>query len=901
MKVPYTWLKDYVETDLEPHALAEKLTMAGLEVDHVDRRWHKVVTARILDLAPVEGSDHLNATHVTTAMPEDQVRSVVCGAPNIHAGDIVPLALPGAEVQSETGEIFNIEVTKKRGVLSEGMLCSPRELGLSSDHQGIYLLPPDSPLGQPWEETVIELDIKAHRGDLFSITGIAREVAAFQQQHLHLPSTAVTEDGKIPVQDLARVTVLATDLCPRFTARVISQVKIGPSPLWMVRRLAAAGVRSINNVVDITNYVMLELGQPLHAFDYDQLADHHLIIRRAEQGEHLQTLDGQDRTLTPDMLVIADTRGALSLAGVMGGATSEVTATTTTILLEAANWDPATTRRTSSRLGLRSEASSRYEKGLDSELAIRGLHRAAQLMVELAGGVVAPGIIDVYNQPMTPRVLPFTIRDVEWLLGYPVTQREVVDALTALEFGVEVDGHGSDDSSASSLHTERTKSGRAKNGSKSATARKPIAQGGITPQGESITSRALRVRVPTWRADVREAADLVEEVARVLGYDRIIGHIPTGPLPEPQRLSWFDREERIRDIVAGMGCREVVTYPLTSREATQKILNSDDAAPLLLGALPMPSTPLTSEQLPFVVLANPLSSRMEVLRLTMLPSLLETLAENVGQGATTMRIFEVGRRYFARGLAEEVADPKRPGLPMERPTLGVALCGAAVTGWLATHQFADHLEDMVPNEPMGGGRDFDFFDIKAIAEGLCEELHIQGARYAPIQHPSFHPGRCALLELPETSTIDSGARVYHPAGVLGEIHPEIARRYDLPRRAFALELDLEGLYAAAIAIPHFQSISRYPALTRDLAVVVDSAIPAAAVEACIRAAGGELVREVTLFDLYEGEQVGAGKRSLAFTIVYQARDRTLSAADGDAERAKVLVALKTQLGATIRE
>ncbi len=898
MKVPYTWLKDYVETDLEPRALAEKLTMAGLEVDHVERRWHKVVTARILDLAPVEGSDHLNATHVTTALPDDQVRSVVCGAPNIHAGDIVPLALPGAEVQSESGETFSIAVTKKRGVLSEGMLCSPRELGLSSDHQGIYLLPPDSPLGQPWDETVIDLDIKAHRGDLFSMTGIAREVAAFQQQRLRLPSTAVTEDGEVPVRELAQVTVIATDLCPRFTVRVISQVKIGPSPLWMVRRLAAAGVRSINNVVDITNYVMLELGQPLHAFDYDQIADHHLIIRRAEPGEQLQTLDGQDRTLTPDMLVVADTRGALSLAGVMGGATSEVSAATTTILLEAANWDPATTRRTSTRLGLRSEASSRYEKGLDSELAIMGLHRAAQLMVELAGGVVAPGVIDVYNQPVTPRVLPFSTHAVEWLLGYPVTQREVVDALTALEFGVEVDANGSGAGplpAASTLQAQRPKSGRAKNGGKSATSGKDTANGGPTPRGESTPSGALRVRVPSWRADVREAADLVEEVARVLGYDRIIGHIPTGPLPEPQRLSWFDREERIRDIVAGMGCREVVTYPLTSREATQRILWAEDAAPLLLGALPLPATPLTHEQLPFVALANPLSSRMEALRLTLLPSLLETLAENVGQGAASMRIFEVGRRYFSGSLEEKHAESKHHIMPIERPTLGVAFCGAAVTGWLATRNSTDKADQA------DVGRDFDFYDIKAIAEGLCGDLHVQGMRFTPMRHPTFHPGRCALLELPDTNAGRAGDGGYQAVGVLGEIHPEIVQRYDLPRRAFALELDLERLYDAAIAIPHFQAISRYPTLTRDLAIVVDSAIPAAAVEASIRAAGGDLVRAVTLFDLYEGEQVGLGKRSLAFTIVYQAQDRTLSAADGDAERARLVAVLKEQFGATIRE
>ncbi len=384
MKVPYHWLKDYVQTDLAPRVLADRLTMAGLEVDRVEDRWKSIVTARITFIEPVKGSHHLNATRVTTGDGDE--RSVVCGAPNIFLGAIVPLALPGAEVLAENGETFIITSTKKMGVLSDGMLCSPRELGLSNDHEGILILPPDTPPGMSWDETIIDLDIKAHRGDLFGMIGVAREVAAFSRTRMKMPSLAVPiEDDATSAEMLARVTVEDPDLCPRFTARVIRNVTIGPSPLWMVKRLAAAGVRSINNVVDITNYVMFEIGQPLHAFDYDHVAGHHLIVRRAAPGEKLVTLDNQERALAAEMMVVCDAIGPISIAGVMGGATSEVTDQTTTILLEAATWHPVNIRRTATALGLRSEASSRFEKGLDPELARVGLDRAARLLAELAG------------------------------------------------------------------------------------------------------------------------------------------------------------------------------------------------------------------------------------------------------------------------------------------------------------------------------------------------------------------------------------------------------------------------------------------------------------------------------------------------------------------------------------
>ncbi len=852
MKVPYTWLREYVDTDLAPAALADRLTMAGLEVDRVERRWFNIVSAKIVHLEPVEGSDHLNATRISTGHGPEL--SVICGAPNIHLNDVVPLALPGAEVQGEGGETVTIGVSKRRGVLSEGMLCSPRELGLSNDHNGIYLLPPDTPLGQPFDEMIIDLDIKAHRGDLSGIVSIAREVAVFNRTRARLPAMAVRELGKRPVSELMRLTVEAVDLCPRFTARVITDVHIGPSPLWLVRRLAAAGVRSINNVVDISNYVMLELGQPLHAFDYDRVGEHHLIVRNARQGETLLTLDDQMRVLTPDMLVISDPGGPISLAGVMGGATSEVSVETTNILLEAATWNPALIRRTSTRLGLRSEASGRYEKGLDPELALQGLNRAAYLLEDLAGGIVAPGVIDNYPAPQPLREVRFTAHDVEWLLGYAVSVSEVESALTALEFGVRLDEDGD----------------------------------------------GMTVTVPSWRADVREAADLVEEVGRVLGYDRISGAIPSGPLPEPQRDNWFDREERLRDLFAGAGCREIVTYPLTSRAAMLQLLSDQsNTAPLLLGAaesLSLNAAPaskarpkskakhasnevakvagdlalLPPDQMPAIMLANPLSANLEALRLTLLVSLMETLALNANQGAKSMRLFELGRRYFP---ATEAG-----AMPRERRSLGVAVSGPVDDDW------------------KGRGRESDFFDLKAIVESVLASLHVVEPRYTPTQHPTFHPGRCALIELPLP-----GQQGWRPAGIIGEVHPEVAKRYDLTQRAYLLEIDLERIFAVVETRPHFQPISRFPALTRDLALIVNDDVPVAQVAAAIREVGGDLVQAVTLFDVYTGGQIPPQQRSLAFTIVYQAADRTLNDADGDAERAKVTEMLRQRFGATIRE
>src|SRR5947209_7531192 len=435
MKVPMSWLKEYVDVTMSPGELGHMLTMAGLEVEaieYIGAEWgNKIVTAQITHLEKVAKSDHLSYARVNTGSGEF---GVICGAPNIKEGDKVPLALVGAKVGGIT-----IGKKKSMGYVSEGMLCSPRELGLGNDHSGIYILDPETEVGQKLVdvlgEVVMEFSIKAHRGDLSSMIGIAREVAALTDQKVRVPQP-VLHVRATTTEEMAQVTVKDPDLCPRYGARIISDIKIGPSPGWMGRRLLAAGMRPINNIVDITNYVMLELGQPLHGFDYDLVRQHHIIVRRAHEGEEIVTLDGVKRKLTPDMLLIADPEGPIAIAGVMGGAISEVNDNTTTVLLEAANFQAASVRRTSVELGLRTDASSRFEKRLDPELTVVGANRAMQLMAELAGGTVHPGMVDVYSRVVQPRTILFSPAEVEWLIGIKVTVHEVIEALTALGFAV---------------------------------------------------------------------------------------------------------------------------------------------------------------------------------------------------------------------------------------------------------------------------------------------------------------------------------------------------------------------------------------------------------------------------------------------------------------------------------
>jgi phenylalanyl-tRNA synthetase beta chain len=860
MKVPLSWLKDYVEITLSPEELAHTLTMAGLEVEaleYIGADWgDRVITAQITHLEKVAGSDHLSYTRINTGSGEI---GVICGAPNIREGDKVPLALPGAQL----GEV-TIGVARKMGYVSEGMLCSPRELGLGSDHSGIYILDPATPLGVKLadllSDVVLEFAIKAHRGDLSSVIGIAREVAALTRQPLRLPASPLSETGT-PAEQLIRVTIEDEELCPRYSARVISNVRIGPSPDWMARRLLLAGMRPINNIVDITNYVMLEYGQPLHAFDYDLVRDQQIIVRRARPGEEITTLDGVQRKLREEMLLISDPQGATAIAGVMGSAISEVHEGTTRILLEAANFKAASVRRTAVALGLRTESSSRFEKGLDPQLTVAGANRAAQLMAELAGGSVHPGIVDVYPHPVQPRTLVFTPAEVEWLTGMKVTARQVVEALSALEFQV------------TSPAPDEGEQGEARE-----------AQGAQQP---------LRVTVPTFRGDIEEGADLVEEVLRMIGYDRLPATIPVGPLPERQSDGWFEREYEVREILIGLGLNEIVTYAMTSRQRMLNLLSRQDAeaAAALLEApngagrsaqtAPRGAAAAEPERpesgLPAIVLSNPLSSELECLRLTLMSGLMETMQENSKRNRAGLRFFEIGRRYLPKGEHE---------LPDERRSVGIALSGPAAISWMPEL-----------------ARAADFYDLKGIVETLLERLHITRYRFTPAEHPTFHPGRCAVLEVATTAAAsqqDEVARSFQTIGVLGEVHPEVQQRYDLAQRAYLCEIDLEALYAAAPVRLVYAAISRHQELTRDLAIVVDEQVPAQAVREAIQRHGGELLRSVALFDVYTGAPIPPGKKSLTYSLLYQAQNRTLTDAEANALQERIVSALHEEFDAVLR-
>jgi len=831
---------------MSPDEMANTLTMAGLEVEaieYIGRDWgDKIITAQIDYLEKVSGSDHLSYTRVNTGTQE---LNVVCGAPNIKQGDKVPLALLGAKV----GDLV-IGEKRTLGYLSQGMLCSPRELGMGIDHSGIYILDPATPLGLKLSDVlgdvVLDFAIKAHRGDLSSVIGVAREVAALTKRELRVPQPVLQERGT-PASELVKVTIEDPDLCPRYTARVISNVKIGPSPEWMGRRLLAAGMRPISNVVDVTNYVMLEFGQPLHGFDYELVPEHSIIVRRAHEGEEMTTLDDIKRKLTTDMLLITDPTGPTAIAGVMGGAKSEVNAQTTTVLLESANFRAANVRHTSVALGLRTDASSRFEKGLDPELTIAGANRACQLLEQLAGGVVHPGIVDVYPRPMQARTLAFSTSEIEWLTSMKVTQGEVVETLSALGFRVVPDEQG----------------------------------------------QSMQITVPTYRADIEESADLVEEVVRLIGYDKIPSTIPTGPLPEPTNDAWFEREQEVRALLLGAGLNEIVTYALTSRARMVDLLAQVDAtsARFLLQA-PVGAagstqadghtevaatnggshavTPFDPRTLAAVVLANPLSSDMEAMRLTLMSGLLETVRENSKRNRAGLRFFEVGRRYLPVDEA---------GLPDERRSVGIALCGPAEISWFGEL-----------------ARPADFYDLKGAVETLLGGLKITNYRFTPTQHPTFHPGRSALLELPRR--LDTGEETFSPAGVLGEVHPVVQQRYDLPYRAYMCEIDLERLYAAVPAHLTYQPISRHQELTRDLAIVVDQGVPAQMIQDSIVRAGGELLRAVTLFDVYTGDPIPAGKKNLTYSLVYQSQERTLT--DADALQEKILQALHEEFAAVLR-
>jgi phenylalanyl-tRNA synthetase beta chain len=831
MKIPLKWLSEYVPLTLPVAELAERLTLAGLEVSGVrligvpppprlrvksedagpvwDR--DKIIVAQVVSVEKHPNADKLKLP--TVDYGQGRTKKMVTGAPNLHVGDAgqkVILALSGSVLfdgHATPKKLAELKPGKIRGEPSDAMVCSSFELGIDDEHEGIILLEDDAPVGAAlvdfMGDVVLELEVTPNLARALSLIGVAREVAALTGQELKLPPHEVQAAAE-PIAGQVKVVIEDPKLSSRYAAVLLKDVKIGSSPGWMQRRLTYAGMRPINNVVDITNYVMLEWGQPLHAFDYDKLVARAggkaptITVRPARPGETMKTLDGVDRKLTPDVLVIADECGPIALAGVMGGAETEVSKSTTNVLLESANFDFLNIRRTIKALNLPSEASMRFSRGIHPELVMPAAQRAAELMRQHAGAT-CEGIVDVYPAPTAPQVVELKMSEVRRLLGMDFPIDDAARILTALEFQVSRSG-----------------------------------------------SDALQVTAPPHRLDIQEGpADLIEDLARLHGYDRLPATLLADRLPPQTGNPALEFEERVRDLLTGAGLQETINYALTTPEREA-----------LLGARPAE----------YVRLLNPISSERSVMRQSVLASVLDAAAANLRHTAD-VRFFEIGHVYIPRANAKLPDEPRR---------LAIVLCGKRASDyWGET--------DKAP-APL------DFFDLKGVIEALVGDLHLPSPAYRRSSVPCLHPGKAAEL-------LTDGRVV----GSFGVLHPKMAEAFDMAgRQVLAGEFDLEALQAATPARHGYTSIPRFPAALRDVAVIVPEATPADQVEAEIKAGGGDLLRGVRLFDLYHGDSIAAGAKSLAYALTYQADDRTLTDKEVDRAHKKIQDRLRHVLKARIR-
>ena len=805
MKVPYKWLKQYVNLDVDAAELAERLTLAGLEVEAVEEfaaGISGVVVAKVLEAAPHPASDHLSVCRVDSG---DAVHTVLCGAPNVAAGQTVPLAKIGARLPG------GVKISAKQALdqISEGMICSMAELGIdSNDQDGIWVLPSDLPVGQDilqaldLEDSVLDLALTPNRSDCLGLLNCAYEAAALTGGQVTAPPLEYEEAGP-PIGELLSIEVADDKLCPRYVGRLARGLKIGPSPLWMQQFLLRAGMRPINNVVDISNFVMLEMNQPLHAFDYHKLQAKKIIVRAAAPGEMLRTLDGKERVLAGGEILICDGLQPACVGGVMGGAETEVTAQTTDVLIEAACFKPDSIRHTARGLGLISEASQRFEKGVDIANCDKAARRALQLLVKYCGAAAAAGALDVGGQDIyPPRQIRLRYQRVNDLLGADYSPRTILRVMRSLSFGVY-----------------------------------------------EIDEFSARIDIPSYRQDITLEEDLVEEVARLIGYDSIPATMPFsnagGALTEEQR-----QVEKLRDLNVGLGLCETINFSFISPQEANKLLTPDDH--------PW-RQPLT--------IANPLNEEQSVMRLSLLPGLLNCARRNISRRNLDLALFELGAIY--------VPDTQNPTTrqPREAAAWGLLLSGAAPASW------------------QGPGPAYDYFYAKGLLETVAAAFNcgpLSFARAPAALYPYLHPGRSAQISLAGTDL-----------GCLGELEPRAAANYDLPPHTVVAELYLEPFFKAAQK-PLCADLPKYPALQRDIALVGSAKIAAATVEQAIRAAGGPLLEQVRLFDTYAGPPIAAGQRSLAYALSFRDPQRTLTDAEADAALENILRGLEAEYGLKLR-
>lgn len=790
MNLSMRWLSEYVDITTSPREFTESMTMSGSKVEGYETEGEEirnVVVGRVLSVTQHPDADKLVVCSVDVGSGEPV--QIVTGATNVTQGAVVPVALDGSTLPGGV----KIKKGKLRGVESCGMLCSLSELSLTVNdfpyaiEDGIFLLEEDCTVGQDIREAIglndvkVEFEITSNRPDCLSVIGLAREAAVTFGKELRLHTPAVKQSGG-DINAMLSVTIENTALCPRYSARVVKNVRIAPSPRWMRERLRASGVRPINNLVDITNYVMLEYGQPMHAFDHRYVADGQIVVRNAKPGETITTLDGVERTLSPEMLVIADSEKPVAVAGVMGGEYSGIMDDTDTVVFESAVFHGASVRTTSKKLGMRTEASGRFEKGLDPANTLPALERACELVELLGVGDVVNGLIDADYSDKTPRTVTLEPEWINRFIGIDLPETEMVRILTSLGFGCD---------------------------------------------GRTIT-------IPSFRADVGHKADIAEEIARIYGYNNIpataLRGMADGALTPEQQ---FNRT--ISEVMRACGCDQVQTYSFISPKYYDKIR--------------LPADSILRDS---VTIRNPLGEETSVMRTTMLPSILEVLARNYNNRNPEAMLFETGTIYVKN------ADPEK--LPHESGVLGIGLYGP----------------------------DADYYTLKGIVEALMNTICAEADYAAVTDAPTFHPGRCAEILL-------NGLR----AGTMGEIHPLVAENYGIGTRCYVASVDVDALFAARTAEKSYKPLPKYPAVTRDIALICDEELPVLTLEKAIRNAAGKLLESVALFDVYRGKQLGENKKSLAFSLVLRSAEGTLTDEQADAAMKRILKAVEA-LGAQRR-
>ncbi len=811
MKVPLGWLKDYVDIDVSVKEFVDAITMSGSKVEGIEdlgEEISNVVAGRIVSLEKHPNADKLQVAQVDVGNGTIQV---ITGAQNIKAGDYVPVALHGSTLPGGV----KIKKGKIRGLESEGMMCSIQELGRTREdypdaaEDGIFILEGEPEVGKDiksvlgLDETVMEFEVTSNRPDCLSILGIAREAAATLKTRLKKPDIRVKEEGD-EAYKYASVEIKDPDLCPRYAARIVKDVKIGPSPKWMQNRLKAAGVRPINNIVDITNYVMLELGQPMHAFDLEYIEGRKIVVRRAQDGESMKTLDDQERKLDSSMLVIADAVKPVAVAGVMGGANSEILPDTKIILFESANFNGASVRLTSKKLGLRTEASSRFEKGLDAENVIIAVNRAAQLVEELGAGTVCKGIIDCYPVKIQPRSIKLNPDKINRFLGTSISTEEMINILRSLEFDVDEEN--------------------------------------------------LMVNVPSFRADVERDADLAEEIARFYGYNNIEATLLSGKATTQGRKTFKQKvEDIVKNTMISCGLSEIYTYSFTS--------------PKVFDLLRLPKD---SQLRRAVVISNPLGEDYSIMRTTTIPDMLNVISTNYNRRVDEARLFELSYVYLPKDGCEEssqsdgMLDPVKKALkdlPEERSVLTLGMYGNT-----------------------------DFYEMKGIVEELLSVLGIREYEFVPEKNsPEFHPGRTARILIKG-----------QPVGIIGEIHPEVAENFETPERTYVGMIEVAPLVNNAVMEVKYRPLPKFPAVTRDIALLVRDEIMVKQIEDVIVQKSGRLLEDVKLFDIYKGKQVPEGMKSVAFSITFRDEEKTLTDEEVNKVMDRILEALKTALGAELR-